>query len=137
MTKNLAETIPEIHTTWFVGKKLVKVTGSDPYIRYEFEGGGYFEHYQHLGELNWIKVENGLPRNSPVGPDTDLVLVHTDREYLPNITTASGEYTEDGFQWSLDNERVLEPVWGGKAVLKVTEWAPISFPINHEGKESD
>ena len=39
--KNLAETIPEIHTTWFVGKKLVKVTGADPYIRYEFEGGGY------------------------------------------------------------------------------------------------
>lgn len=133
---NLADTIPEMHKRWFVGKKLINVAGADPYIRYYFEGGGYFEQYQHLGELNWIKVENGLPPNSPVGPDTDLVLVHTDREYLPTITTASGEYTEDGFQWTLDNPRVLEPVWGGKAQLRVVEWTAISYPINHEGRES-
>ena len=131
---NLADTLPEVHKRWFVGKKLVDVTGKDPYLRYVFEGGGYFEQYQRLGELNWIKVETELPRNSPVGPDTDLVLVHTDREYLPNMTTASGEYTEDGFQWHLDNPRVLEPVWGGKTELRVTEWAPINYPVNHEGR---
>jgi len=133
---NHVETIQQIHTHWFVGKKLLAVTGAEPYIRYVFEGGGYFEHYQHLGELNWIKVENGLPPNGPTDPGTDLVLVHTNREYFPSITTATGEYTEDGFQWTLDNPRVLEPVWGGKSVLKVTEWAVISLPINHEGKES-
>lgn len=130
---NLADTIPEIHTKWFVGKKLEKVTGTDPYIRYHFEGGGYFEQYQNLGELNWIKVENGLPKNSPVGPDTDQVLVRTDREYLPIITTAHGEYTEDGFQWHLDNPKVIETVWGGKDTLGVTHWAAISLPIEHEG----
>jgi hypothetical protein len=137
MKSTRLETVPEIHRKWFVGKKLVNVTGTEPYIRYEFEGGGYFEHYQHLGELNWIKVEEGLPPNSPVGPETDMVLVHTNREYSPSITTATGEYTEDGFQWHLDNERVLEPVWGGLAKLQVTEWAPISYPINHKGKESE
>jgi hypothetical protein len=137
MTKNLADTTPEIHKRWFAGKKLIDVVGFEPYIRYVFEGGGYFEQYRRLGELNWVKVENGLPPNSPVGPETDLVLVHTNREYLPNITTASGEYTEDGFQWTLDNKRVLEPVWGGRDPLKVTEWAAISLPINHEGKVSE
>lgn len=121
----------------FAGKKLEKVTGSDPYIRYHFEGGGYFEQYQHLGELNWIKVENGHPQNSPVGPETDQVLVHTDREYYPAIATATGEYTEDGFVWHLDNPKALEPVWGGKSKLRVTYWAAISLPIDHEGKESE
>jgi hypothetical protein len=127
------ESIRDLHKNWFVGKKLINVTGSDPYIRYHFEGGGYFEHYQNLGELNWIAVENGLPNNSPAGPDTDQVLVMTDREYFPSITTAYGEYTEDGFEWQLDNPRVLEPVWGGKAKLRVTHWAAISLPIKHEG----
>jgi hypothetical protein len=121
----------------FAGKKLEKVTGADPYIRYHFEGGGYFEHYQHLGELNWIKVEDGLPPNSPVGPETDLVLVHTNREYLPTISTAIGEYTEDGFMWRIDQGQVLAPVWGGKSKLGVTHWAAISLPINHEGKASE
>jgi hypothetical protein len=134
---NLAETIPEMHTNWFVGKKLVKVTGKDPYIRYEFEGGGYFEQYQHLGELNWIAVENGLPNSLPTGPDTDSVLIITDREYIPNMSVAFGEYTEDGFEWHPDNLRVLIPVWGGKAKLRVTHWANLSLPINHEGKASE
>lgn len=133
---NLADTIPQIHTQMFAGKKLEKVTGADPYIRYHFEGGGYFEQYQHLGELNWIAVENGLPRCSPVGPDTDQVLIHTDREYHPSIATAIGEYTEDGFVWYPDNPRVLEPVWGGKPKPRITHWAAISLPINHEGKAS-
>ena len=30
---NIADTLPEIHTRWFVGKKLESVTGGDPYIR--------------------------------------------------------------------------------------------------------
>jgi hypothetical protein len=134
---NIADTLPEIHTRWFVGKKLESVTGGDPYIRYTFEGGGYFEQYQHLGELNWIKVENGHPNNSPVGPDTDQVLIMTDRVYYPNIGTATGEWTEDGFVWHPDNPKVLEPEWcNNYKPINVTHWAFISRPIEHEGKES-
>ena len=126
--------IRDLHRDYFVGKKLVDVTGSDPYIRYHFEGGGYFEHYQHLGELNWVAVENGLPPNSPVGPDTDQVLIHTDRAYYPTIGTATGEYTEDGFVWDPDDRRVLEAEWcNGYKPIRVTHWAYISLPINHEG----
>jgi hypothetical protein len=132
------ETIQELHRHWFVGKKLVNVTGSDPYIRYEFEGGGYFEHYQHLGELNWIKVENGMPRNSPVGPDTDQVLIKTDRVYYPSIGTATGEWTEDGFVWRPENPKVLEPEYcNNYKPIRVTHWAAISLPIEHEGKASE
>ena len=134
----MTETIQEIHTKWFVGKKLTKVTGNEDYIRYKFEDGGYFEHYQHLGELNWIKVENGLPRNSPVGPDTDQVLIKTDRVYYPSIGTATGEWTEDGFVWHPDNKKVLESEWcNNYKPINVTHWAAISLPINHEGKESE
>ncbi len=132
----MTETIAEIHRQMFVGKKLTNVTGNEDYIRYHFEGGGYFEQYLHLGELNWIAVENGHPRNSPVDPSTEDVLIKTDREYLPNICVACGEYTEDGFKWYPDNLVVLQPVWGGKSKLRVTHWANISLPINHEGKES-
>jgi hypothetical protein len=134
---NIADTLPEIHTCWFVGKKLKSVTGGDPYIRYTFEGGGYFEQYQHLGELNWIKVENGHPNNSPVGPDTDQVLIMTDRVNYPAVGTATGEWTEDGFVWHPENPKVLEPEWCNiYKPIKVTHWAFISRPIEHEGKES-
>ena len=134
---NHVETIQQMHTHWFVGKKLIAVTGADPYLRYVFEGGGYFEQYQHLGELNWIKVENSHPPNSPVGPDTDQVLIKTDRVYYPSMGTATGEWTEDGFVWNPDNPKVLEPEFcNNYKPIKVTHWAAISLPINHEGKES-
>lgn len=126
--------IIEAHKRWFVGKKLENIIWKDPYVQYVFEGGGYFEQYQHLGELNWIPVENGLPPNSPVGPETDLVLIKTNREYLPDITAATGEYTEHGFKWFPDNPRVLEPVWGGKRELKITHWAYISQAHRAQGR---
>src|SRR5580692_2266124 len=134
----MPETVVGLHNNWFVGKKLIAVTGSEPYIRYYFEGGGYFEHYQHLGELNWVPVENVFPQNSPVGPDTDQVLIKTDRVYYPNIGTATGEWTEDGFVWHPDNPKVLEPEYcNNYKPIRVTHWANISLPINHEGKESE
>ena len=133
----MTETIAEIHRQMFVGKKLINVTGNEDYIRYYFEGGGYFEHYHHLGELNWIAVENGHPRNSPVGPDTDQVLIKTDRAYYPSIGTATGEWTEDGFLWHPDNPKVLEAEFcNNYKPIKVTHWANISLPINHEGVPS-
>lgn len=132
-----SDEIIEAHRKWFIGKKLEKILWDDPYVRYVFEGGGYFEQYQHLGELNWIAVENGLPDNSPVGPETDLVLIKTNRKYLPDITTATGEYTEHGFKWFPDNPTVLEPVWGGKRELKITHWAYISRPIEHKGVKGE
>ena len=126
--------IKEAHKRWFVGKKLEDILWDDPYVRYVFEGGGYFEQYQHLGELNWIAVENRLPENSPVGPETDQVLIKTDRVYHPIIGTSRGEYTENGFIWCPDNPEVLEPEWcNNYKPIKVTHWARISLPINHEG----
>jgi hypothetical protein len=134
----MSETVVDLHNNWFVGRKLIAVTGSEPYIRYYFEGGGYFEHYQHLGELNWVPVENGFPQNSPVGPDTDQVLIKTDRVYYPNIGTATGEWTEDGFVWRPDSPKVLEPEFcNNYKPIKVTHWAYISLPINHEGVPSN
>ena len=133
----MTETIAEIHRKWFVGKTLTNVIGNEDYVRYYFEGGGYFEQYLHLGELNWIAVENGLPRNSPVGPDTDQVLIKTDRVYYPTIGTATGEWTEDGFVWHPDNPKVLEAEYcNNYKPIKVTHWANISEPINHEGEAS-
>ena len=38
---NLVETIPEIHTTWFVGKKLVRVTGRTPISDMNSRCGGF------------------------------------------------------------------------------------------------
>jgi len=128
--------IIEAHKRWFVGKKLEKILWNDPYVRYVFEGGGYFEQYQHLGELNWIAVENGLPSNGPVGPDTDQVLIKTDRAYYPSIGTATGEWTEDGFVWHSDNPKVLEAEYcNNHKPIKVTHWAAISQPIEHKGGE--
>ena len=131
--------IIEAHKRWFVGKKLENIIWKDPdpYVRYVFEGGGYFEQYQYLGELNWIAVEKGLPSNSPVGPDTDQVLIKTDRVYYPTIGTATGEWDEDGFVWHAENPKVLEAEYcNSYKPIKVTHWAAISQPINHEGKES-
>ena len=132
----MTETIAEIHRKWFVGKTLTNVIGNEDYVRYQFEGSGYFEHYHHLGELNWIAVEKGHPRNSPVGPDTDQVLIKTDRAYYPSIGTATGEWTEDGFVWHPDNPKVLEAEFcNNYKPIKVTHWANISEPINHEGEQ--
>lgn len=128
--------IIESHKRWFVGKKLENIIWNDPYVRYVFEGGGYFEQYQHLGELNWIAVDNGLPKNSPVGPYTDQVLIKTDRAYYPAIGTAIGEWTEDGFVWHPDDPQVLTPEYcNNYKPINVTHWAAISRPINHKGEK--
>lgn len=126
--------IIEAQKRWFVGKKLESIVWNDPYVRYVFEGGGHFEQYQHLGELNWIPVENGHPSNVPVGPDTDQVLIKTDRVYYPSIGTATGEWTEDGFIWHPDNPKVLDPEFcNNYKPINVTHWAAISLPIEHKG----
>ena len=130
--------IKEAQKRWFVGKKLEDIIWKDPYVRYVFEEGGYFEQYQRLGELNWIAVETGLPPNIPVDPGTEQVLIKTDRVYYPSIGTAMGEYTEDGFLWHPDNPKVLEPEWcNNYKPIKVTHWAHISLPIEHEGRSPE
>ena len=69
-----------------------------------------------------------------VGQDTDQVLIMTDRVYYPNIGTATGEWTEDGFVWHPDNPKVLEPEWcNNYKPIRVTHWAAISLPIQHYG----
>lgn len=122
------DSIIKAQNEMFAGKILTHVTGREPYIRYRFDDGSYFEQYVWLGELNWIPVENGLPSNSPVGPETDTVLILTNHHCQPNLSVASGEYTEDGFYWHPDNPKVLQDNPDGTKV-KVTHWANISLPV--------